>query len=82
LTSDYIQELKTDQAILGMGGSVIIVADHTKFGHIATSRTAPVEAASLIITDVQAPRSMVEAIRAKGVEVVLVGDTAEGAERA
>jgi DeoR/GlpR family transcriptional regulator of sugar metabolism len=82
LTSDYIQELKTDQAILGMGGSVIIVADHTKFGHIATSRTAPVEAASLIITDVQAPGPMVEAIRARGVEVVLVGDTAEGAERA
>jgi DeoR/GlpR family transcriptional regulator of sugar metabolism len=40
LTSDYIQELKTDQAILGMGGSVIIVADHTRFRHIATSRTA------------------------------------------
>ena len=82
LTSDYIQELKTDQAILGMGGSVIIVADHTKFGHIATSRTAPVEAASLIITDAQAPRPMVEAIRARGVEVVLGGDTVGGAERA
>ncbi len=77
LTSDYIQELKTDQAILGMGGSVIIVADHSKFGHIATSRTAPIEAASLIITDAAAPRPIVEAIRAKGVAVQLVEDTGE-----
>jgi DeoR/GlpR family transcriptional regulator of sugar metabolism len=78
LTSDYIQELKTDQAILGMGGSVIIVADHSKFGHVATSRTAPVQAASLIITDDRAPRPLVEAIRARGVEVILVGDTGVG----
>jgi DeoR/GlpR family transcriptional regulator of sugar metabolism len=75
LTSDYLQELKTDQAILGMGGSVVIVADHTKFGHIATSRTAPVEAASLIITDDQAPEALVAAIRAKGVQILLVGDS-------
>jgi DeoR/GlpR family transcriptional regulator of sugar metabolism len=78
LTSDYIQELKTDQAILAMGGSVVIVADHTKFGHIATSRTAPIEAASLIITDAQAPGAVVEAIRARGVEVILVGNTGGG----
>jgi DeoR/GlpR family transcriptional regulator of sugar metabolism len=58
-----------------MGGSVVIVADHTKFGHIATSRTAPVEAASLIITDDQAPEALVAAIRAKGVQILLVGDS-------
>jgi DeoR/GlpR family transcriptional regulator of sugar metabolism len=75
LTSDYLQELKTDQAILAMGGSVVIVADHTKFGHIATSRTAPVEAASLIITDDQAPEPVVAAIRARGVQVLLAGDS-------
>lgn len=80
LTSDYIQELKTDQAILGMGGSVVIVADHTKFGHIATSRTAPIEAASLIVTDAQAPGPIVEAIRAKGVQVLVVNHVEMGSD--
>jgi DeoR/GlpR family transcriptional regulator of sugar metabolism len=69
LTSDHLQELKTDQAILGISDSVIIVADATKFGRLATSRTAPVTAATRIVTVREAPAEIVEAIRAQGVEI-------------
>jgi DeoR/GlpR family transcriptional regulator of sugar metabolism len=69
LTSDHLQELKTDQAILGSSDTVIIVADGTKFGRVATSRTAPVTAASRIVTVREAPAEILEAIRAQGVDV-------------
>jgi DeoR family transcriptional regulator of aga operon/DeoR family fructose operon transcriptional repressor len=69
LTSDHLQELKTDQAILTISGDVILAADASKFGRIAASRTAPVTALHRIVTDVDAPTEMVEAIRAQGVEV-------------
>jgi DeoR/GlpR family transcriptional regulator of sugar metabolism len=72
LTSDHMQELMTDRAILGISEDVIVVADHTKFGHIAASRNAPVTAAGLIVTDAQAPAEMVAALRAMGVRVLLV----------
>jgi DeoR/GlpR family transcriptional regulator of sugar metabolism len=72
LTSEHLQELMTDRTILGMSDMVIIVADHTKFGHVAASRTAPITAANLIVTDTEAPAEMVAAIRALGVQVLQV----------
>ncbi|MDP2964496.1 MAG: DeoR/GlpR family DNA-binding transcription regulator [Pelolinea sp.] len=72
LTSDHPQELLTDRTIMGISDTVIIVADHTKIGHVATSRTAPVEKASLLITSVEAPIEIVNAIISLGVRVELV----------
>lgn len=70
LTSDHLQELQTDQAIMRIGDTVIIVADHTKFGRVATSRVAPITVATLIITDSEAPPAVVATIREMGIEVI------------
>lgn len=72
LTSDHLQELQTDQAIMRIGNMVIIVADHTKFGRVATSRVAPVTVAKMIITDSEAPPAIVAALREMGIEVIQV----------
>jgi DeoR/GlpR family transcriptional regulator of sugar metabolism len=72
LTSDHMQELMTDRAILAIGEQTILVADHTKFGRIAASRTAPVTAAHLIVTDSQAPADIVATLQAMGVRVIQV----------
>lgn len=72
LTSDHMQELMTDRSILGTSEHVMIVADHTKFGYVAASRTAPVTAAHLIVTDTEAPVEMVAALSAMGVRVIQV----------
>jgi DeoR/GlpR family transcriptional regulator of sugar metabolism len=72
LTSDHMQELVTDRSILGISDRVIVVADHTKFGHVAASRTADVTAAHLIVTDTQAPAEVVAALSAMGVGVIQV----------
>ncbi|HOG45834.1 MAG TPA: DeoR/GlpR family DNA-binding transcription regulator [Anaerolineae bacterium] len=72
LSSEHLQELMTDRAILSISDTVIIVADHTKFGHIAASRTAPVTAATIVVTDSEAPADIVAELRSAGIQVVLV----------
>lgn len=72
LTSDHLPELQTDRAILRTGGEVVIAADHTKLGHIAASRMAPVTAASRLVTDQAAPAGIVTKLRQAEIEVILV----------
>jgi len=72
LTCDHPQELETDRTIMGVSDNVIVVADHTKIGHVATSKTAPVTNASLIITTEGAPLDLVEDIKAQGVDVMVI----------
>jgi DeoR/GlpR family transcriptional regulator of sugar metabolism len=72
LTSDNPQELMTDRAMMRMSDNVIVVADHTKFGSVATSRTAPVTAARIIVTTWEAPPAIVESVRKQGVQVIQV----------
>ena len=70
LTSDNLQELLTDQAILKISQKIIVAADHTKFGYTAAIKTAPITTATQIVTDHQAPADMIQKIRALGVEVI------------
>jgi len=72
LTSEDPQELMTDRKILGISDNVIIVADHTKIGHVSTSRTAPITAANMIVTTENAQEELVQAIREQGVKVIQV----------
>jgi DeoR/GlpR family transcriptional regulator of sugar metabolism len=74
LTSDYPREMMNDRSFMNTIDNVIVVADHTKFGFIATSLTAPVTAAKSIVTTKKAPADMLNAIRALGVEIILAPD--------
>lgn len=72
LTSDHMEELITDQVILSLSKNVIIAADHTKLGHVAAIRTAPITAAKKIVTSSGGPKDVVQAIRQMGIEVIEV----------
>lgn len=72
LTSDHPEELMTDRNIIGISDHIIIVADHTKIGHVAASRTAYLNAVHIIITTRNASREIIENIRNLGVKVILV----------
>ena len=72
LTSEHPQELMTDRTIMGISDNIIIVADHTKIGHVSSIRTNSIEKASLIITGIEAPKEIVNSIIDMGVEVKLV----------
>ena len=72
LTSDNMEELLTDQAIMNISNTVIVAADHSKFGHVAAIRTAPITAATKIITNVGGLRDILQAIRQMGVQIIAV----------
>jgi DeoR/GlpR family transcriptional regulator of sugar metabolism len=71
LTNDYLPETMTDRAILARNGEKIVVADHTKCGRISTAFVAPITAIDKLVTDSQVPQDFVDALRAKGIEVLI-----------
>jgi DeoR/GlpR family transcriptional regulator of sugar metabolism len=68
-THEYLPEIMTDRAILGVAPQVVIVADHTKLGRVCPVAVAPVTAAQLVITDLGAPGEIVAELRERGLEV-------------
>ncbi len=71
-THEYLPEIMTDRAILGVAPQVIIAADHTKLGRVCPVAVAPVTAAHMLVTDRGAPVAVVDALRQQGLEVCLV----------
>ncbi len=71
LTNDYLPETMTDRAILDIGREVIIVADHTKCGRVATAFVAPLEVMHKLVTDDKAPPSLVNALTSRGIRVLI-----------
>ncbi len=71
-TSFYPQEVTMDRKFLLASDNSMLVADHTKFGKIGTFKTADIDAIRTIITDNAAPLDLVDTIRKKGVQVIMV----------
>lgn len=71
LTNDYLSETLTDRAILEIGQSVIIVADHTKINRIATALLAPLKSIQVFITDDKAEKNFLLALKKQGVNVIV-----------
>ncbi len=71
LTNDYLPETLTDRAILRVGRQVIIVADHTKLGVIASAFLAPLHVVDVLVTDTEADAEFVQALEERGVQVIL-----------
>ena len=70
LTNDYLQETMTDRAILKAGREVIVVADHSKFGRVATALLAPIESIHTIVTDEGTEQDFLDAVQERGLRVV------------
>ena len=70
LTNDYLQETLTDRAILKIGREVIIVADYSKVNRVATALLAPLNAMNTLVTDTNADRKFLQAIKKQGIQFV------------
>ena len=71
LTNDYLQETMTDRAILRIGREVVIVADHTKINRVATAFLALVDKIHTLVTDKDADKEFVKAIKKQNINVIL-----------
>jgi DeoR/GlpR family transcriptional regulator of sugar metabolism len=70
LTNQYLPEAITDRKILQISKKIILVADHTKFGQISTSFVAPLSILDTIVTDLDAPKEILEILIESGITVL------------
>lgn len=75
LTNDFLPEVMTDRAILNHAREVILVADHTKCGKVASAFVAPLNRVNYFITDENTSPEFLEGVRAQGVKVIVAKDT-------
>lgn len=72
LTNDYLPETMTDRQILSAGRQVILLADHSKCGRVASGFLGPLSRVHTLITDTGTPADFVARVKALGVNVLAV----------
>ena len=71
MTNDYLQETLTDRAIMKIGREVIVVADYTKVNRVATALLAPLDSMQTFVTDSNADKKFIQAIKKQGINVIV-----------
>ncbi|MCL6431724.1 MAG: DeoR/GlpR family DNA-binding transcription regulator [Anaerolineae bacterium] len=71
LMLEKVSEVATFRECIGIADEVILVADHTKFGQVATAVLGPLSMVHRIVTDSGMPQEMVAQLGALGIEVML-----------
>ncbi|HYO30649.1 MAG TPA: DeoR/GlpR family DNA-binding transcription regulator [Thermomicrobiales bacterium] len=69
LSNDDMTEAQMDRAILAAAREVTILADHSKFGNVATVRLAPMSRVKRVVTDGKTPADHLDALREQGILV-------------
>jgi len=71
VTNSHALLIEIQRAMIRAAQKVIICVDHTKFGRKSMSPMCDLEVIDTVVTDSGAPPEMVEALRQRGVEVVV-----------
>lgn len=73
LTTPQLTEAQTKRAMLDSARQVILVADHTKFGHVSFGRICALHRVHAVVTDDRVPGELITAIERLGVAVHVAG---------
>lgn len=71
MTNDYLPEVMTDRTIIEMAPELVVVADHTKFGKVASAYIAPVKRITTLVTDAEADAEILARLAGIGVRVIV-----------
>jgi DeoR family transcriptional regulator of aga operon len=71
MTNDFLPEVMTDRTIIEMAPDLIVVADHTKFGKVASAYIAPVERITMLVTDPEVDAKFVAHLEELGIRVIV-----------
>jgi DeoR/GlpR family transcriptional regulator of sugar metabolism len=77
MTNDYLPEVMTDRTIIEMAPELIVVADHTKFGNVASAYVAPVDRITTLVTDAAADAEVLARLEQLGIGVLVAPDEEE-----
>jgi DeoR/GlpR family transcriptional regulator of sugar metabolism len=78
MTNDYLPEVMTDRAIIEMAPELIVVADHTKFGKVASAFVAPVERVTTLVTNSETDPKTLKRLRDMGIGVIIADTEGNG----
>ncbi len=71
ITNSHALLIDIQRAMLKAAQKIILCLDHTKFGRASVSQLCGLDMIDVVVTDSQAPRKFIQALRANGVEVVV-----------
>jgi DeoR family fructose operon transcriptional repressor len=71
LTNSHGLLIDIQRAMMRAAGRVIFCLDHTKFGRKSLSVVCSLDGLHAIVTDAHAPAALIEALRARGLQVVV-----------
>jgi DeoR/GlpR family transcriptional regulator of sugar metabolism len=71
VTNSHGLLIDIQRAMINAAQRVIFCLDHTKFGRRSFSQLCDIESIDVIVSDSQAPSDLVEAFKARGIEVVI-----------
>jgi DeoR family transcriptional regulator of aga operon len=74
MTNDYLPEVMTDRTIIEMAPELIVVADHTKFGNVASAFVAPVQRITTLVTDAAADHRVLASFEELGIDILVAPD--------
>lgn len=69
ITAETLQDAETDRAVIEFAPDLIVVADSSKFGIVAPAWIAPISAVKHLVTDDNAPKRDLDALRDQGIDV-------------
>lgn len=72
LTEFNLEDALVKKVMLRRAKEIIVVADASKFGRVAFASVAPLDVVHTLITDSSVPPSIVNGLRDKGIEVIIV----------
>lgn len=78
MTNDYLPEVMTDRTIIEMAPELIVVADHTKFGKIASAYVAPIERVTTLVTNSDTDLETLTRLRELGIRVIIANTDRNG----
>jgi DeoR family fructose operon transcriptional repressor len=75
LTYPSFEEVAVKRAMIAAGSEVILLADHSKFGHDSLVRVAPLDVLTRIVTSVGIAPDLAAMIREIGIELIVACET-------
>ena len=71
LMNDYMPEIVTDRAVRSMATTIVVMADSTKFDHVAPALVFGLDEVDVIVTDSAVRREVVDDLAARQIRVIV-----------
>ncbi len=81
ITNSHGLLIEIQRAMIHAASRVYLCLDHTKFGRQSVSQLCDLDCIDLIVTDSGAPPDLVDALRSRGLEVLVAANSSNGPTR-